>query len=98
MSCMIVIINESRKRVSYKEIEMLKERIATIEELEKCGLLEFSQENHKKLSRFIVDSISEVFGEDVRETIELRNPFSVMKDGRIWCVYILEKLQQMQVM
>ena len=95
---MIVFINESRKRVSYKEIEMLKERIATIEELEKCGLLEFSQENHKKLSRFIIDSISEVFGEDVKEIIELRNPFSVVKDGRIWCVYILERLQQMQVM
>ena len=92
---MIIKIDTPINKPSRIELAMLESKIAVLKELEEYGLIEFNPENHKKISKFIADSICEAFGEGVRSIVCLYNPFTMMKNGKLWMVYIMEKLQEL---
>lgn len=92
---MIIKIDTPINKPKRIEIAMLKSKIAILKELEEYGLIEFKPENHKKISRFITDSICEVFGYGARNIVCLYDPFTMMKNGKAWMAYIIEKLQEL---
>ena len=92
---MIIKIDTPINKPERIEIAMLRSKISILKELEEYGLIEFKPENHKKISRFITDSICEVFGDGARNIVCLYDPFTMMENGKVWMVYIIEKLQEL---
>lgn len=92
---MIIKIDTPINKPKRIELVMLRSKISTLKALGGYGLIELKPENHKKISRFITDSICEVFGDGARNIVCLYDPFTMMKNGKVWMVYIIEKLQEL---